>query len=289
MNDLFNNREIATGIWLVIAAIILGSSKAVRESLAKVAKMFTHPKIAIPILLMAAYVGFEVFLCQQFNLWNISLLKDTLYWFLLSGLALLMNLITNKEPGKFFKETIFQCIGITAVLEFILNVHTLPLLGEIILLPVLCFLGAGITMSQYEPKYAMIGKLFSGVLSVLGLLLLIYVIRSLYLYHADLMTRSTLNSFFLPILLTLLVLPFLYMSKLVADYETFFVRLQIFIPLDRRLRNYVRWQTLLNCRFDLFKLARFQKNALSSNWELSNQQGVDRLINNFKSGPSNEN
>lgn len=289
MNDLFNNREIATGIWLFVAAIIAGRSKGVRESLAKVAKMFTNLKITIPILLMVAYVGLEVYTCQQFNLWNISLLKDTLYWLLLSGFALLMNCIGNKEPGKFFKETIFQCIGITAVLEFLLNVHTLPLLGEIILLPVLCFLLVGTTMSQYDPKYAMIGNLFSGVLSVLGLLLLIYVIRSLYLYHADLMTRDTLNSFLLPILLTLLFLPFLYTAKLISDYEMFFVRLQIFIPQDRRLRSYVRWQTLQNCHFDLFKLARFQKNALSSNWELSNQQGVDRLVQTFKSGPSNEN
>lgn len=288
MSDLFNNREIATGIWLVIAAIFAGRSKDVRGSLAKVAKMFTNIKIAIPFLLMVAYVGLEVFLCNQFNLWNLSLLKDTLYWFFLGGFALLMNCIGNKEPGKFFKDTILQCIGITAILEFLLNVYTLPLLGELILLPVICFLAVGATMSQYEIKYAILGKLFNRILSLFGLALLIYVIRSLFLYHDELITRNTLNSFLLPILLTLLFLPFLYIAKLIADYEMFFVRLQIFIPQDRRLRSYVRRKTLQNCHFDLFKLARFQKTALSSNWELSNQLGVDRLVKTFKSGPSNE-
>lgn len=289
MNDLFNNREIATGIWLVIAAVFAGRSKAVRESMAKVAKMFTNLKIAVPILLMAVYVGLEVILLKRLRFWDTSLLKDTLYWFLLSGFALLMNMIVEKEPGKFFKETVLQCVGITVALEFLLNLYTLPLLGEIILLPVLFLIAAASVMAENDPKYAPVGKLSAGVQSGLGGLLFVYVGWSLYGNRAELTTRDTLNSFLLPILLSLLFLPFLYFTKLVAVYEMFFARLQIFIREDNKLRAYVLRKTLLHCHLDLFKLARLQKIALASNWELNDRHGFDRLVELFKSGQTNAN
>ena len=287
MTDLFNNREIATGIWLVIVAIFAGRSKAVRESMADLSKMFTNPKIAVPILLMVAYVGLEVVFLKRLSFWDTSLLKDTLYWFILSGFALLMNIIGEKEPGKFFKETVLQCVGITVALEFLLNLYTLPLLGEFFLLPVLFLIAAASVMAENDPKYAPVGKLSSGIQSVLGVLLFVYVGWSLYVNHAELTSRTTLDSFLLPILLTLLFLPFLYFTKLVAVYELFFVRLQIFIREDNKLRAYVRRKALLQCHFDLFKLARFQKIALASNWELNDRRGVDRLVERFKSGQTN--
>lgn len=289
MSALFNNREIATGIWLVFAVVFAGRSKAFRESVAKLAMMFTNLKIAVPILLMAAYVGLEVILLKRLSFWDTSLLKDTLYWLLLSGSILLMNIIGEKETGKFFKEIILQSVGIAAILEFLLNVRTLPLIGELILLPALCFLAVASVIAENDPKHASAGKFFSGTQSVLGMLILIYVVRSLYLNHADLTNRATLNSFLLPILLTLLFVPFLYLWKLVTDYEMFFARLQIFIREDNKLRAYVRRTTLLHCHFDLFKLARFQKITLASNWELNDQHGVDRLVERFKSGQKNVN
>lgn len=288
MSDLFNNREIATGIWLGIAALFAGRSEAVRSSVIDLAKVFANLKIVVPILLMAGYVGLEVVLLKRFGVWNISLLKDTVYWLVLSGFALLMNIIGEKETGKFLKSSVLQCVGITALLEFLLNVRTFPLLGELVLLPVLCYLAAASAFAEYNPQYASVGKVFAAIQSLLGVFLFVYVVRSLYLNHADLATRDTLNSLLLPLLLTLLYLPFLYLWKLVTDYEMFFVRLRIFIPNDHRLRSYVRNKTFKYCHVNLFALSRFQKIVLASNWELKDQQGVSRLIERFKTGQNND-
>lgn len=289
MDAIFNNREIATGIWLVIAAVWFGKNAGVREAVARMLKMFLEPKIAVPILLMAGYLWLGVLLLSRLHLWDGSLLKDTIYWFLLTGFVLFMNIMGNKEPIPFLKKTVVRCVAVTVFLEFLLNLYTFPLWGEMIFIPAVAFLGAASALTETDPNLEPVKKLFEGIQTIIGIIMVIYLVWMTWLHHSDLSLSDILSSILLPILLTILFLPFLYLSKLAADYEMFFVRLRFVMPNDNQLQTYARWQTFFLCNANILKLSRFEDAVLANVWELKNKDGFNQLIQRFKSGQTNEN
>ena len=62
MTDLFNNREVATGIWLVVAIFFGARNRGIREVSGNVLKSFWHWKLVVPAVLMVLHVTFCVFL-----------------------------------------------------------------------------------------------------------------------------------------------------------------------------------------------------------------------------------
>jgi len=283
MSNLFNNREIATGIWLMIVVLWAGKIVGVREAFANVLKAFLHPKIIVPILLLVGYLWIEVLLFKHWNLWDMSLLKDTIYWGALTGFVLFMNFMGEKETIQFLKKTAFECVAAPVFIQILLNLYTFPLFGELIFMPVIALLAMMIVIAETKPEYAPAKKLFDGILVSIGLGMTIYLIRMTWLHHSELSLSNLLLSVLLPILLTVFFLPFLYIAKLIANYEMFFVRLQLHI-LDDDLLNYTRFKTLTHCHINLPRLDRFERFLLNHVWDTRNRDGINRIITNFKSG-----
>lgn len=284
MNDLFNNREIATGVWFIILAIWIGQKTGMREAFSELLKAFSHWKLILPIFLMVGYVGLEVLILRQCNLWDISLLKDTIYWFFLTGFVLLAKFMGEKQDVSFFKHTLLQCFAIAVFLQFLLNLYTFPLWGELIFIPAITILAIMTTIAESDPEHEPAKKLFDGIISIIGLILVGYLIRMTWLHYSELSPSNLLLRALLPILLTLLFFPFLYVTKLVADYEMFFIRLQFHISDDDNLLRYTRFKILTHCHINLSRLARFEKFILAHLWDTRDRDGINRIITNFKSG-----
>lgn len=97
IQEIFNNREIAIGIWVLIAVIILLFLKPTRDFL----------KTAIPILFSKKFVIFyAVFISfliavlyglHWLGVWNIGLLKDTIFWDLFVELPLFAKTIDKAK------------------------------------------------------------------------------------------------------------------------------------------------------------------------------------------------
>lgn len=284
MNDLFNNREIATGAWLVILIIWIGKKAGMRDAFSGLLKAFLHWKLILPIFLMIGYLGLEVLLLRQWNLWEISLLKDTVYWFFLTGFVLLAKFMGEKQDVGFFKKTLLQCFAVTVFIQFLLNLYAFPLWGELIFIPVIAIFAMMTTIAELDSNHEPAKKLFDRILSIIGLILVVYLIRMTWLHHSELSPSNLLLRIQLPISLTLLFFPFLYATKLVADYEMFFIRLKFHISDNEKLLRYTRFKTLMHCHINLPRLARFEKFILAYLWDTRDRDGINRIITNFKSG-----
>lgn len=284
MNDLFNNREIATGIWLAVAIFFGAKHKSVRESCRRILESFWRWKIVVPVLLMGLHVGLSVLFLHWLRLWNISLLKDAIYWFLFSGFVLFMNLMTGDDCAAFFRKTIIGCFKIIVFLQFLLNFYTLTLLVELLLVPVLVFVGAVSAYAESKPEYAVAKKFFDFVLAVIGFAVAAFVARSVYLHYSGLLKIEVLLGVLLPIRLTLLFLPFLYVAKLISDYEMLFIRLPYFVKRDEKLVAYVKRRILLLCHVDLKKLNTFSKEKLTRLYSIESKEGADQIFKAFRLG-----
>lgn len=83
-----NDRELAALIWLGVALAWGLTRPDLRRSLGEVVKAALHPKLLLPLVIMAAYISGLVYAASRLELWNPNLLSDTLAWAVGTGLVL---------------------------------------------------------------------------------------------------------------------------------------------------------------------------------------------------------
>ena len=203
---------------------------------------------------MACYVLTEVFILRNLECWNRTLLKDTIYWFVLPAFVSFMDITTDKDPITFFKKTIIQLFGIMVLIQYLLNLYTFSLLGELILTPVLVFIGCGAVIAAKDERLVPAKKFFDVIQTVIMVIVVYYAIRQVWYHRTELLENQKIVSFSLPIFLTLMYFPFLYIAKLITSYESLFVRLEFLLPKEKKLQTFARRRILLLCNLNLFKL-----------------------------------
>jgi hypothetical protein len=93
----FSSRELAILLWTGVFAAWVLSMPSVRASAAGVLRHLFHWKLSIPMALLAGYTYGIVLLLRKAGLWAPSLTKDTIVWFLFSGLALAASAIEHSK------------------------------------------------------------------------------------------------------------------------------------------------------------------------------------------------
>jgi hypothetical protein len=237
---LFTNREFATLFWLALFVLWAMTRHEVRSSMLGVIKAFLNIKVVVPLLLFAVYIAAWVYAAANVGLWERTLLKDTLIWFVLSGLPLFVQSAEAGKDERFFQRAVLTTIGISAFLEFFVNVTSFTLLAELIIVPVLALLTMALTLTKFwartQQEYVPTERFLGALLSIVGIGLLFATAREVYLQRdnldSDLLWRSFLLFFWLP----LVALPFIYGLALVAGYEIAFMRMRF--ANDRQLPSF---------------------------------------------------
>ncbi len=118
---MFNNREIATAIWLLLIATYVLRYQTVRDA---VKSLFSvHPKILVLLALMLAYAIAEIALLAFFHAWHIGLLKDAILWFCFTGFTLLMNTVTSSHKENTFAAVLRDNGKVMLFITFLLNTY----------------------------------------------------------------------------------------------------------------------------------------------------------------------
>ncbi|HRN88213.1 MAG TPA: hypothetical protein PK271_06370 [Hyphomicrobium sp.] len=140
MNSL-NNREIAWLAWLSVVLIWILTQRQIREALWQCVKAFCAPQILRMVALMLAYVGVCLVLLAAFHIWQWGNLKTTLLWTLTFAVVTMMDVNRISEDDTFYGQSVKDTFGATAVLIFIAELESFPLVAELLLVPTLVFLG----------------------------------------------------------------------------------------------------------------------------------------------------
>jgi hypothetical protein len=94
-------REAATLIWVgVLAAVLVAVARRdrdLRESLLDLVRLAVAPPISVVILAFYAYTSACVALMHRIGAWNAGLLRETLLWGAVSGLAVVL---TAADAGR---------------------------------------------------------------------------------------------------------------------------------------------------------------------------------------------
>ena len=282
--NLFNNREIATAIWLLVIFILMLFKRDIRKSLLDVIKAFFKIKILSSIFLMIAYTTGIVFVLYQINFWNISLLKDTVVWFCFIGIPISFYSVTSETDQNLFRKVIVDNIKIVIIIEFIVNTYTFSLVGELVLIPVVTFIVILEVFAKTDEKNSSVAKLQNGLLIIIGIVILIFVISNVVSDYKNFVSLDTLRNFLLPPLLTSLFLPSIYFIVLSSTYEQLFVQLNLggYEKKSKKLKRYAKRKIIKHCLLSLKKVKKASNMNTYNLKDIRNEEDVDKMIKDLK-------
>lgn len=276
LQEIFSNREIALIFWYVLL-ILFFLLKGVGNSVLGLLRSFFASQLAIIYLLMTLYTIGLIYILYQVNLWDKNLIKDSLIWFVTFTFANLFKSIKKRNMFEFF-ETINEIFKLTIFIEFIVNFKSFGLGIELVMLPLITFIGIAQFLSEKEDK--IISKnFFSKTLSHVGI---IYLITSLYnsiKEYEIFFSNTNLNSLILPVLLSFFSLPFFYLLTVYSEYEQLYMRVN-FISRDKKIQRKIKWEIFKCAGLNLDMISKLRDKLIS--FELYETKDIKVHLNKIK-------
>jgi hypothetical protein len=278
----FSNRELAIAIWILIAVIWALSQPKLRKSLFQVLKAFFAWKLAISYVIMFSYITLMIIPLNAVGIWKLPHLQITILWVLYVAFVMLFE-FSKASNQNFFKDAIKDNIKGLIVLEFLINLYVFDLWVELFLVPVFVILGGMIAIAGTDKKYEIAKKLLNYIMAFIGLAFTSYAIYMVVTDFKHFATFKNLENYYLPILFSIMFLPFVYFAALYAGYESLFVRLRFFVR-DVALLKYVKKKTILAFGTNLWVLNKWSKHI--NTLRFKDKKEVDEAVRDFKSAKS---
>lgn len=253
LQDIFSNRELSTLIWILLIVLGLQFNKPTRKATGGLLKAFFVPSIVIVNLFAILYSSAIIYLLYRLNFWDPSLLKDAIYWFTGSAFLTVFNLNKAGKEKDFFKNILRDNLKLILILEFVVNFHQFGLVTELILLPIFAFLAMLQAVAEREERTQKVKSLIDWVFAIFGFFVLGISIRDIWVDFRGFANIPNLESFLLPIILSITFIPIAYCIALYMNFELLFVRLGMFLKNKKDLR-YAKLRTIMKSRLSLKKL-----------------------------------
>jgi hypothetical protein len=224
---VLNNRHWALLLWLAVFSIWVMTKPDIRRSIGQVARSLFARKL-LPI--WVGYLGWVLLLilgARRIGWWDSSLLPDTFIWLFVAGWGLFGSFAKANSEPEFFRTHLAQIIGISLLVEFAVDFAVLPLIWELVLIPLVVVLTGVEIVARRNEEGALVSRFASGCLVFIGLALLAAGIVSVVFNWDSLEVSDLLRQVALPIWLSVLVLPYVYLIGIYAAYETVFTLLDI--------------------------------------------------------------
>ena len=276
--DLFNNREIATAIWLLAIFFFMLVKREIRESLFNVINAFVKIKILFSIFLMIVYTTGILIVLHHVRLWNTSLLKDSIVWFCFTGILMCSNLVTSEKEEDLFRKIIINNIKIVIIIEFIINTYTFSLVVELFFIPLVTLLVIMEVIAKKDKKYSSVIKIINGLYIIIGVVILFYVTSNVVSDYKSFGSLDTLRNIVLAPLLTISFLPFIYFMMLFDTYERLFVRLNLGHEKSNKLKKYAKRKIIKHCLLSLKKVNKALNVNTYNLMHTRNKEDVDEMI-----------
>lgn len=278
ITDLFSNREISIIIWIMFLIILFSINKEVRKSFKDILPTLFDEKIVDVVLLMLLYTELMVLVLSIIEFWNFTLLEDTIYWVLLVGFPLLLEMEKINSEKNHVKSILKNSIKCIIIIEFITNFYNFSLIIELVLIPVVTFISLLQVVSKTKPEWNKVYNLLTWILAFFAIFVFIYSVSEIYKNPNGFFNLLTLQIFLLPVILTIMFIPFLYLVAIYSLYETVNGLIGLRIKNEKHKR-YLKTKMLLTFGLNRRKLKRFQREVPLG--IMINKKEIKKVINNF--------
>jgi len=253
--EALNNREIAVLAWLAGVFLLSLTRASLRRSFAGVLHAALAPKIALTMAAFALYVAGMAWLGSRIGIWNLTLLKDTIIWFVVAGLTLFGGFV-GVTGDRFFRRRLLATIAVPTVIEFYLGIVSFPLLVELVLQPFIVVLVVLSTVAAMNREHKPVEVAIRSLQAFIGLAILGWTAVQIALSWETLDKPHLVLTFYLPFWLTAAALVFVYGMGVLSTYEWAFMRVD-FASRDQAARRRSKAALALGFHFRLRALSEF--------------------------------
>lgn len=272
--EAFNNREIASAIWILLFAAWAFSKKDVRPAFGSVLDAFAKRVVLVPFSLLILHTLAAIWILCQLGMWDSSQIKNTILWFISVAAVSFFRIHEIADDRHYFKNAIKDNLKIIVLLEFLVTFYTFNLVVELVFVPFMALIGALLAFSQPDEKYILVQKVLSKLVGFIGIVVFVYTAYRLVIDFHDFAQLQTIIDFVVPIALSILLLPLIFIFHVYMVYERVFVRMQFSIK-DEKLRAYAKRSLAIKYRLNLPALRRWA-DALSLE-NIDTTSDVDKL------------
>lgn len=234
--DSLNNRELSFIFWTIIFAIWAGWKRDVRQGFIQFLIALCCAPILAYLALAIIWTSASVALLASINLWEPGNLKTTALWFIAISFGSLLYHRKLEEKGH-FKKLVRDVINITAIFTFAVGVYSFSFAVEFFLVPIMVIAAVLMGFSESQPKYAPVYKLLQNFFILLGLIFIFFAVYSVSKDVNSLANWQNVREFIVPIVLTILFIPFIFIFAVHNVYS--FCRVRLGLAISRRaMRDY---------------------------------------------------
>ena len=201
MQGIFNNREIAIGLWVIVALSLFLCTKAAREFLKTTLPVLFCKKFVVFYIVFLGYLAVVLYVLNWAEWWDLELLKDTIFWVLFVELPLFTKTIEKADGAHFFRKLLKDNIAVTVIIEFFIGFWTFNLVAELIIVPATVLISALYEIASRDKKHLSAKRFFEVLFAVWGIVLVINGISCLNNSPSTFFNWDTLKSLLLPLVL----------------------------------------------------------------------------------------
>lgn len=256
--EIFNTRELANLIWVLIGISVAMFMPSTRRPFLEFIKHLFIWKFILIYIVAFTYIGFILMQLERLDLWNLSLLKDTVYWGILSGTVLMYKVSQSKEPLSFVKSILVSSLQFAVFIEFIANLETFNFWIELTAVPIIILFAVVYVATQYRKEHASVRSLLGRLGNILSIIAFGYIIYFAVTNYERYNNGETAKQFLLPIILTLSFTPILCILNLVVQYESISLSLERYAKSETQY-YYMLVTALLYFNFNIKGLIRWQQ------------------------------
>ncbi|GAA0080782.1 MULTISPECIES: hypothetical protein [Clostridium] len=283
LNNIFSNREIATGIWLLIFIAFVFISSRTRKAAKGVLRAACTKKLVIPFFIMICYAGLLVYWWTFLSLWKWIYIKDVTVWVLFAGIPICFKAVEEHIDTHYFFNMVINNLKFTVFVEFIISVFTFSLIAELAIIPVLTFIFMLDAVAGMKEEFIIVKKLLTWLLAIAGFIFICCTFKEALASYQTIGILDSIVSFCIPIILSVFYVPIAYFFAVYAKYEIVFIRMSFKEPTDKTIRCKHRFAILKSCGLSYKNLCRFEEYYIKNMYVTMKQTEFDNLIRNFKS------
>lgn len=226
IQTIFNSREIAIGIWLIVAIIGLSFMKPMRDAMKTITSILFSKKFVVFYIVFFAFLSIVIYFLEKTKFWDMGLLKDTIFWVIFVQFPLFAKAIEKAKDGRFFRKIIKENITFIVIIEFFLGFWTFNLWLEVALVPVTVLISAIYAFIEHKKQHKRTKHFVNGLFAIWSIIVVVYSIYNTIRFPEQIFNLDTVKSFLIPLVLLLLNLPVVYGLALYCGYEELYIRLK---------------------------------------------------------------
>ena len=290
--NALNNRELAyltiifIGIFFLFTKIKKKRNILIR--LKNIIKIIFSKEILGVIIILNIWVVLNCYILNRINIWNWSLLKSTLIWFITTGIFITFKVVdmNNLKVKQYLKSIVRDSLKITIILDFIQNVYIFNYWIElgiriIILIFGLLKIAIDISNDKKEKSINDLEKVINIIINTVIIFWLMSLFFEVITKPKALIDLNNLREFITNIILNIsMIIPTYFLWVYVA-YDNIFRHLKVRGNLNDSEKRYIRFKIIIYAKLNLNKLdIKMYQNIF---W-LSNKNDIKKAFKDLKRG-----